>query len=784
MDGATFKLYDGETEVTSYTGGSFTIKTDDSKLAEHLPAPGEESELTLKETEAPAGYEKDENDYTVKITATSREELRNGTYVTITSYDITIDGKTSADIKNAKKTDTAREDSKITINKQDQDGKALDGAEFKLYDGETEIATYTGGSFEIKTDDAALADYLPAAGAEKELTLEETTAPGGYEKGDTSYVVKLTASAEETLKDGVFVTTTTYGITINGKTSADVTNTKKTGNDRVDSQITINKQDQDGEALDGATFMLYCGDIEVETYKGGSFTISTADKALPDYLPAAGEETELTLKETEAPAGYEKDDNDYTVKITAESEEKLVDGVYTTITTYDITINGKTSADITNTKKTDTARKDGKIEINKQDQDGKALGGATFKLYNGETEVASYTGGSFTIKTDDSALADYLPEAGKEKELTLKETSAPAGYEKDDTAYTVKLTAASEEAIQDGVFVTTTTYGITIDGKSSADITNDKKTGNDREDSQITINKQDQDGEALNGATFKLYDGEKEISTYTGGSFTIKTDERALADYLPDAGEEKELTLKETAAPAGYEKDDTAYTVKLTAASEETLNDDVYVTTTTYDITIEGKTSADIKNTKKTGTDRKDAEIEINKQDQDGEPLDGAAFKLYDGETEVAAYTGGSFTIRTDDDALAEYLPEAGEEKELTFMETAAPEGYEKDDTAYTVKLSATSEETLDDDVYVTTTTYDITIDGMTSADITNVKTEDEEEEEQEKERQDEDSENESTSYIRTGDEEKLFIPVLSFIMAVQLLILTLMKYSRDRNRK
>ena len=73
---------------------------------------------------------------------------------------------------------------------------------------------------------------------------------------------------------------------------------------------------------------------------------------------------------------------------------------------------------------------------------------------------------------DDAELEAYLPKAGEEKELTLKEVSAPAGYAIDETEYTVKLTASEEEALKDGVFVTTTTYGITISNESEIDVTN------------------------------------------------------------------------------------------------------------------------------------------------------------------------------------------------------------------------------------------------------------------------------------------------------------------------
>ena len=51
--------------------------------------------------------------------------------------------------------------------------------------------------------------------------------------------------------------------------------------------------------------------------------------------------------------------------------------------------------------------------VTNKDQDGTELSGSTFKLYADEdctTEIGSYTGGSFTIRTEDTALKKlYIP---------------------------------------------------------------------------------------------------------------------------------------------------------------------------------------------------------------------------------------------------------------------------------------------------------------------------------------------------------------------------------------
>ena len=132
-------------------------------------------------------------------------------------------------VTNTKQADTEYVHNKVTIKKVDGSGNALSGATFQLRDGSTVVKTFTGGSFDIKTDDAALAGLLPAAGASKTLTLVETAAPSGYEKDGTAHtvVIATTQSAEalDTAKDK-FITTITYTITIDGKTSLNVTNKK------------------------------------------------------------------------------------------------------------------------------------------------------------------------------------------------------------------------------------------------------------------------------------------------------------------------------------------------------------------------------------------------------------------------------------------------------------------------------------------------------------------------------------------------------------------------------
>ena len=122
--------------------------------------------------------------------------------------------------------------------------------------------------------------------------------------------------------------------------------------------------------------------------------------------------------------------------------------------------------------------------------------------------LTTYTDQTFTISTEDEAIAGILPAAGESVTLTLKETDAPEGYTGSSTEYSVVISAtAAEEAYNSGsdTFITVITYTMTIDGEEELEVKNTKNIGEpEYVHGYVTINKVDQDGEALEGATFTL----------------------------------------------------------------------------------------------------------------------------------------------------------------------------------------------------------------------------------------------------------------------------------------
>jgi hypothetical protein len=267
---------------------------------------------------------------------------------------------------------------------------------------------------------------------------------------------------------------------------------------------------------------------------------------------------------------------------------------------------------VTNTRVENQENINDKLTINKVDENGNALDGAVFTLYADEDctqKIADYKAaeGQTVISTDDTALAGYLPAAGAEKTLYLRETTAPTGYEKDDTVHAITLTAKAGSAwnADHSAYVTTTDYEISCEDKDTLTIADtphkERVTTND----SLTVNKVDKNGNALDGAVFTLYADpgcRRKIDDYKAedGRTVIRTKDAVLADYLPAAGEKKTLYLKETTAPKGYKADDSLYKVRLNATENSGWNEDhsAYVTKTVYSISSDGSDELSIVNSK------------------------------------------------------------------------------------------------------------------------------------------------------------------------------------------
>ena len=529
---------------------------------------------------------------------------------------------------------------------------------------------------------------------------------------------------------GLTPTPTRVTGTIAVGSTASFTNTRDTGMRYVHSGVSVYKVDEAKQNLEGATFVLYADEKlteKIDEYGGGSFQIRTDAKALATYLPTEGKTATFYLVETIAPAGHKLDSTPRKVIIDTSVSRVIEYGKYVTVTTYTIRIDGEDTAYVVNPPITEVKREDDKVTVRKTDGSD-LISGATFTLYDGNKAVTTFTGGQIEISTADEALKDVLPAAGKTRTLILKETGVPTGYTGSEAEYEIKITASETTAWNSDhtKLVTTTTYTITINDLKSVDVINTPITGENRKDDAVTITKTDGSTQ-ISGATFTLYNGNRVVTTFTGGQFEISTANKALKDILPAVGKTKTLTLKETKVPTGYTGSEAEYTVVITAEKETAWNREhtKLVATTIYSITIDGRKALSVPNTPITGSDVAYGKVTVHKVDGSNQPLKGAEFTLYSDKTAIATYGGptvDSFYISTMDKNLAKYLPKVGEIVTLTLKETKAPSGYSLTGQEYKVVLSTSLVTNWNEDhtKLVTTTVYNISIDGKTTVTVVN----------------------------------------------------------------
>lgn len=176
--------------------------------------------------------------------------------------------------------------------------------------------------------------------------------------------------------------------------------------------------------------------------------------------------------------------------------------------------------------------KTGTISLMKVTQDGDALAGATFTLYDALTSLpVMIEGTAVTAVSDDDGLVSFtdIPYGSYQ----IRETEAPDDYLGSDVVLEADLSDANVAVVGGLLRITTP-------------VVNSVKTAD------IELTKRNEDGDALAGATFTLYDalGTREILV-DGEKAVVESDENGMArlsgipygDYM----------LAETDPPVGYE---------------------------------------------------------------------------------------------------------------------------------------------------------------------------------------------------------------------------------------
>lgn len=240
-----------------YVQGAHAIQKKESNadgivLFEDVPY----GEYVIKETKAPIRYKLNDREFKINITSMAKVVLE--------------------DVKNELK-----DDCRIEINKVDEKGNPLEGAEFTLFDATNKVVAKS----ESRLDGIALFEKVKYG----EYTVKETKAPKYYTLSDE--VKKVVIDSDKV-----------YEITIE--------NTRE-----QDGRLRITKVNNQQHLLEGAEFTLF--DLE-----GNSIQIAISDKqgvALFENIPHG----KYTLKETKAPKGYKINEEVAEVEIVSNEEITL-----------------------------------------------------------------------------------------------------------------------------------------------------------------------------------------------------------------------------------------------------------------------------------------------------------------------------------------------------------------------------------------------------------------------------------------------------------------------------
>ncbi|PEG02361.1 hypothetical protein CON54_23335 [Bacillus cereus] len=532
LPGAKFDVIDKDGKVVE------TIVTDDKgeALSKQLPV----GSYTLKEVEAPKGYELSSSSVSVDVEANKVvtvdvvnkkiPEKVTGQFE-IVKVDAEDKTKVLSDAefevyKDGKKVDTLRTDKtgKVVSQKLEpgkytlKETKAPQG--YKLLKEEIEVVVEANKLVEVQIENAKELGSLQVikkdaesgtvlAGAEFKLKNEAGQVVGEAKTTNKEGVVKF-----ENLVPGKYTLEETKApegykaleVTVEVNVVANEVVKQEVMNEKVMGQFEIVKVDANDKTklLSGAEFEVYKDGKKVAELK-----TDESGKVMSPKLPLG----EYTVKETKAPAGYKLSNKEW--KVTIQNEKEVV----------------KVEAE--------NEKILGSLQIIKMDDKDqtKRLAGAQFTLKDAKGNVVKEgitTDKSGTVKVDGLVPGEY----------TLEETKAPEGYE-----------------------LTKQIIHVTVDGEKVVDVkvTNSKSLG------QFEIVKVDAEDKTkvLSDAEFEVYKDGKKVDT-------LRTDK--TGKVVSQKLEPGKYTLKETKAPEGYKALEVTVEVNVVAnevVKQEVMNEKV-----------------------------------------------------------------------------------------------------------------------------------------------------------------------------------------------------------------
>ena len=533
----SFELYEGANKLQTVTNKSGKVTFD----AISYTAEGEHT-YTVKEVKGTTPgitYDTAEKQVTVKVTKDGDNLKADVAY---------------PENKTFSNTYTAPQPAKAKISAS----KILEGAELKNGEFNFQLLDETGKVLQTKqnaADGTVTFDDISYSSEDagktfhytiKEVIPESKTKGMTYDEGSIDATVTVTKDdASNTLKASV-----AYGDK-KSFTNKLVTTSIPPTPPTVDKpelklyNIQLHKANADGNALAGAVFGLFEADgtTPVANPYGEGQATATSDK--DGLVTFKGFETkDYVVKELTAPEGYQLSTD--VIKVSA-SELKAA----TNLVVDKGTVVNKPFTSIPPTPPTvdKPELKLYSIQLHKVNQEGKALVGAVFGLFeaDGTTPVANpYGEGQATATSDKDGLVTFT---GLEaRDYVVRELSAPDGYQLSDEV--IKIAAsdlvASNSVVDKGNVVNKPFTSIpptppTVD-KPELKLYN------------IQLHKVSEEGKGLLGAVFGLYeaDGTTPVANpYGEGQATATSDEKGLVTFI--GFEAKDYVIKELTAPTGYQ---------------------------------------------------------------------------------------------------------------------------------------------------------------------------------------------------------------------------------------
>ena len=566
VGGARFALFEGRTADEANKVGEYTVGEDGVEL----PGLQAGKNYTLKEVAAPAGYILNPNSYTLMVGADGRVGYQTGKIIRYPKGEFYIPNLKAPE----------PEVSLFKLGVADlavcswgscsaDNGVLLDGAEFALYEGTAaDEAHKVGETFTVGQDGLK----IPGLQVGKTYTLKEVAAPENYDINPATYTFEVDADGKAKYQSDAgsefFVDNKIYFPNQKAAPPAVKLRLFKLG---VADSALVKKcmtprtwcSAGDGELVVGARFALYKGSVS-EANKVGEYTVGEGGVEISGLQQGAN----YTLKEVEAPAGYELNPDTTVFKVFADGK---VGG-----------LNGKRYKYFDNNEFYFPNLKAPVPEVSLfklgvadlavcswgscSADNGVLLDGAEFALYEGTAaDEAHKVGETFTVGQDGLKI----PGLQVGKTYTLKEVAAPENYDINPATYTFEVDADGKAKYQSDAgsefFVDNKIYFPNQKAAPPAVKLRLFKLG--VEDSK-TVNLctrsrlcSASDGELVGGARFALFEGRTADEANKVGEYTVGED----GVELPGLQAGKNYTLKEVAAPAGYILNPNSYTLMVGA---------------------------------------------------------------------------------------------------------------------------------------------------------------------------------------------------------------------------